>query len=373
MKIKITAIVLFVFSCIAVIAQDQNVSENRAFQISFITPLGTNGLDSWKISNNVSVNIFAGYNGGLDGFEIGGFYNGLHKDMRGVQLAGFVNTVLGNMTGLQGSGFANFVKGESKGTQLSGFTNVALNDFTGLQASGFANYAKNIPSGVQISGFANVNLGDIKGVQASGFANINKGKTDGAQISGFFNYTKKLKGIQISFVNIADSVESGLPIGFFSYVKNGYHKFEFGGNESLYCVASFKTGTTKFYNIFSLGININNNNLFWGFGYGIGTLIPVSEKISVNVDLISYQINDDMFRTYYNFNSLNKLNVNAAMQLTDGLAVFGGISWNVLVSDVYDYEGNHIEADLAPWSVYNRTQNNINVKMYPGFSLGLRF
>ena len=45
----------------------------------------------------------------------------------------------------------------------------------------------------------------------------------------------------------------------------------------------------------------------------------------------------------------------------------------ITVSDVYDYEGNHIEADLAPWSVYNRTQNNINVKMYPGFSLGLRF
>jgi hypothetical protein len=372
MKIKIITITLFVFVSSLLNAQEKTVATFRPFQISFISPMGTNGLESWKISNNLSINIFAGYNGGLDGLEVGGFYNGLHGNMKGVQLAGYVNTVLGTMDGLQGSGFVNFVKDTSTGAQISGFTNVALNSFTGLQASGFANYSKDMPTGAQVSGFVNVNMGDIKGIQGSGFANYNNGKVDGAQISSFFNYTKVLKGVQISFINIADSVETGLPIGFFSYVKNGYHKFEFGGNESLYGVASFKTGTTKFYNIFSFGLNVNHNNLFWGFGYGIGTLIPLSEKMSMNIDLISYQLNDESFWTY-NLNSLNKLSVNTSIQLTPGFAVFGGLSWNVLATENYDLEGNLVLPNIAPWSVYDKTYQNVNVKMYPGVSLGIRF
>jgi len=60
------------------------------------------------------------------------------------------------------------------------------------------------------------------------------------------------------------------------------------------------------------------------------------------------------------------------VRLSDNLTVFGGPSWNVLVSDVAD--GKAINSDYAPWHVFNKTYSNkTNVKMYPGFSVGVRF
>ncbi len=47
----------------------------RPFQISFVTPMGTNGLESGKVTNRISVNLLAGYAGGLEGIEVGGFFN----------------------------------------------------------------------------------------------------------------------------------------------------------------------------------------------------------------------------------------------------------------------------------------------------------
>ena len=59
----------------------------RPVQISFVTPLGTNGMESWKVINNFSLNMFAGYNGGVQGVEIAGFHNQIKEDVVGLQIA----------------------------------------------------------------------------------------------------------------------------------------------------------------------------------------------------------------------------------------------------------------------------------------------
>ena len=40
-------------------------------QVTFITPLGTNGIDAYKYTNRFSFNVFAGVSGGTRGLEFG--------------------------------------------------------------------------------------------------------------------------------------------------------------------------------------------------------------------------------------------------------------------------------------------------------------
>ncbi len=384
---KILVIALILISSINSIAQEEVKTITRPVHLSFITPMGTNGMESWKVTNIFSINMFAGYSGGLKGLEIGGFYNMLKGDMIGLQIAGFGNTNLGKsvggqvsgffnvnrrkVTGLQVAGFANVVTDSITAIQVSGFSNTVKGNVNGLQLSGFQNFAQGVAIGAQIGGFVNVNHGNLNGAQISGFANVNTKEVKGAQISGFVNYAKTVSGIQLGFINVADTVKKGASIGFLSFVRKGYHKFEISGNESLHGVVSFKTGTEHFYNILSVGTRIQDNSISWGYGYGIGTMFPVHKKVKVNVDLIAYHINDDVWYTDY-MNILNKLNVCASMPLTENITAFGGITWNVHVSDIDDEEGNPVNSSIVTWSAYDRTHNNTNVKMYPGFTVGIR-
>ena len=153
----------------------------RDFQVSFITPLGTNGMDFEKVENTISVNIFAGHHGGLNGIEVGGFVNSIKQNATGVQAAGFVNVVQQKTTGTQVAGFANYTS-KLEGVQASGFVNMAKDSVEGVQASGFANYAHNGLKGIQATGFSNVIYGDLEGVQAAGFTNVTTGKLNETNI-----------------------------------------------------------------------------------------------------------------------------------------------------------------------------------------------
>lgn len=181
--------------------------------------------------------------------------------------------------------------------------------------------------------YANVNTGDIKGLQAAGFINV----------------AKKVDGAQIGFINIADTIENGVAIGFLSIVKRGYRVIEISGNETFYGNISFKTGTERFYNIISLGASSKKNVITWGWGYGIGTMLPVSNKMKLSIDVISYHVNEDVWFTS-RLNSLNKLNVSVEYKISEFLTVYGGPTWNVHVSELYDVEGVPTSTSLVSWS-----------------------
>ncbi len=358
------------------------------FHISFITPLSTNGMDSWNTTNNFSINLFAGYSGGLDGLELGGFANILKNDMKGAQFAGFSNVVLGHSTGAQMAGFANYT-GQSfdKGAQFAGFSNVVNasseviqgagfsntvnGKLQGVQMAGFANFARGV-SGGQFAGYININTADLSGAQISGFGNVATGDVKGVQIAGFFNFAKNVKGTQIAgFFNYAETLEDGIAIGFLSYIKNGYHKVEVESNESFYAMTSYKTGTRKFYNILSLGGSLRNDVLIWGYGYGIGTTLPLSPKWDVQIEASSYHINEDEWHTD-KLNLLNKLKLTASYQLSDYVSVYAGPSMNLLVSSRRDAEGNFARSAIVPWDIFDKEYDENRVIMYPGFTLGIR-
>ncbi len=369
-------------------AQDSTNTTVNPYQISFITPMGTNGYLAPKITNQLSINIFAGYNEGVNGLEVAGFANVLKGDLWGLQAAGFLNANMGhsqgaqfagfsNFTrkkfngGIQGSGFLNVIGSDAQVLQLAGFLNVVNGKTSGLQAAGFSNISRGVNGG-QFSGFANFNTGKLEGLQAAGFANFNAGSIKGAQISGFLNMAKDVNGFQIGIVNYCDEIKNGVPIGLISIVKNGFKEFEIGGNESFYTTLSYKTGHRKFYNILSAGTSISNNKIIWGFGYGIGSSLDLNEKLGMNLELISYHVNEDEPFTDY-LNNLNKLNLTLSYPLSKTVEAYFGPTFNVLVSDNVAGIQESNTSSIVPWSFFDKTyDNDTRVVMYPGFTLGIR-
>jgi hypothetical protein len=358
----------------------------RLSQISLLYPLGTEGALSSDYTYKISLNLIAGYCGGVKGLELSGFTGIIKNDVEGAQFAGFGNFVKRNAKGLQMAGFINTVKDTTQGSQLAGFlnysgatfkggaqgagfANVTRGSNEGLQISGFANISKQSP-GEQISGFINVSTDSLAGFQMSGFANIDKGDLKGPQIAGFFNYAKTIEAPQIGLFNYSDSVKRGVPIGFISVVKKGgLHELEISSSETLYGIVSFKIGIPAFYNIFSIGAISKNNELTWGWGYGVGTLHPLNEKWKLAVEIISYHLNEDEWHTD-KLNLHNKLQAKFKREIANGIQLFGGISWNANITDAKKDGKMYI----APWKVFDRTvSGKTNVIMYPGFSAGISF
>jgi hypothetical protein len=403
LKLAIIFIALFCSNFIIAQENDSVLLENRQFQITFISPLGTNGMDAAKFNNNISVNIFAGYNGGLTGIEFGGFSNTIKHNMDGVQFAGFSNVVLGRSSGLQfsgfsnvnmksfkgfqvsgfsnvvcdsskilqGAGFSNVVMGKTQGIQVSGFSNVVTADATAVQLAGFVNVVKGKTNGAQLAGFINVSTNDTKGIQVAGFTNISIGDLEGVQAAGFFNYAKKLKGVQLGVINYCDTIEKGIPIGVISIVKHGYKAFDFGADETFYLNASFLTGVNHFYNKFSVSARPGGSHFYWSYGYGVGSNFEISKKFDLNIELSSHQIMVDDWEDY-DLNLLNKAKLNLLFNLTNNFSIYGGVSYNVFVSNKTNSEGQYTNSGIVPWSHYSEIHHNSLVEMYPGFSVGIR-
>ncbi len=180
-----------------------------------------------------------------------------------------------------------------------------------------------------------------------------------------------VNGLQLGVINVAKSVSGGAPVGVFSFVKNGYRAVEISGNESFYGMISFKTGIRAFYNIISLGASIRNDKVNWGWGYGIGTLITTGEKTEMAIEAMSFHVNEEEWHTN-RLNRLNRIQSVFSWKVNDYLSVFGGPSFNVMVSKAKDENGQAYSPAIVPWTVYNRIHRNTRVQMYPGFSVGVR-
>ncbi|MFY0671995.1 MAG: hypothetical protein JXQ87_01240 [Bacteroidia bacterium] len=311
----------------------QPIIIERPAQISFLPILGTNRKLSGMVENKASLNVLAGYSGAVNGVEVGGlinivrydvrgfqaaglgnitggkvkgaqvaglfnnnrgsidgmqisgFYNFVSDTVKGAQIAGFSNILNGKMDGIQLAGFSNITTKNVDGVQISGFGNVALGDVDLMQLAGFSNYGNNVGGGQiagfmnlakesvgggQIAGFTNIAGGNIGGWQLSGAMNISSGRVKGGQISGLINVANQVEGFQISPFNFSDSC-NGVPIGLMSIVRSGYHSFGLRSNELALHKSFFRTGVSKFYNLFSFGVKLGENP-FFSMGYGFGSL-----------------------------------------------------------------------------------------------------
>jgi hypothetical protein len=177
------------FNTLTLQAQDSSKYIHRPFQVSFIAPVGSNGIEGSRVVNNFSFNILSGYAAGLEGLEIGGLVNLELDYIKGVQIGGLTNVVLKKAEGAQFGGILNYAGRESKVAQFGGIANIVTGSEKGVQFGGIANYTHGL-KGMQVGGIANITIGDVKGAQIGGITNI-ANEVDGLQLSGIVNLAKR--------------------------------------------------------------------------------------------------------------------------------------------------------------------------------------
>lgn len=394
----------------------------RTTQVSFWPFIGTNHTLSGNVINDYSFNIFGGYALGVKKLEIGGLFNIDRGDVHGTQLASIFNAVGGKSHGFQaagianlnldsvkgvalagianvswagnekfsGAGIINFTHGRSAGVHLAGVGNFTLGEQQGTHLAGIYNFATRSSGPVQLAGVMNFTAGDHKGGQGAGIVNFAAGnvngaqvggilnfaakKLTGAQVSGVLNYATNVRGVQVGLVNIADSV-AGVPIGFFSFVMEGYHQLEFAADEVFYLNASFRTGVHHFYNIFTAGVKpstFDDEQTYWTAGYGVGTAPKLSRKLRLNADITANQIFSGY--TLDALNIVSKLYAGIEYHPARKFGLIAGVTLNSHFTDTNYTEYPELFTDYKPTilheTVYN---NNINVKMWLGAKVGVRF
>lgn len=399
-------------------AQEPVLKPARNFQLSLLPMLGTEGTSVLHHRYHMSVNLFAGITGGIEGLEMGGFMNLTNGTVEGLQLAGFGNIVNGPLRGAQGAGFMNIVNGPAKGLMGSGFLNVVRGGHEGVMGAGFLNVSADAASGVSGAGFMNITRGSFKGVTGSGFMNVTEGgfegiagtgfmnvvgsdaqglmgagfanivsgnmkgpqiagfmnvsgNLEGIQVSGFLNIAQKVKGTQIGFINICDTIE-GVPVGFLSIVrKGGLRQFELGASDALFLNAAFRIGVDRFYNIFSMGYHPQSNSEFWGYGYGIGTQKWLSETASMGFEVQQTNLVKNWSWSEFEQNYLYEFRLLAALNLNSSLQLFAGA---VLYNQHFKLkEGESAEDyNIAPWTFHQGSYRNWHSQWWLGARGGAR-
>ncbi len=356
--------------------------DNRFAQISLLPFLGTNAFRSNQITNRLSLNVFWGTNGGVDGLEVGGFFNSITHDVKGVQVAGVGNMVGGSMTGTQTAGLFNISGAASHGIQAAGLFNVS-SDFEGVQAAGVFNISSGKSQGVQAAGLFNVAKDNVHGQAAALFNKA--GDVSWGQVSSLLNIGKRVKGFQVGLINISDTISGGAPIGLLNFVRHGYNRTEVSAGESLFANLGLKLGARSFYNIFHFGVRwddvtINTDSSLtqtgtfttWGLGYGFGSTIGLGKRTLLNLELVGIHLNEWEEWT-------NKLNLLGQLRLTldfkpgRNASYFLGPVGNILISKFINPETGAIGSSVAPYALYDETRGGTNIKAWVGFQAGVRF
>jgi hypothetical protein len=378
-----------------------------------------------------------GYIQGVRILEIGGMINIVRDNASYVQLGGIGNIVGGRYTGVQAGGTFNYaseIKGvQASGivnlagdanVQLAGTVNRAINN--NLQVSGYVNWAQK--SNFQITGI--VNKASVNFLQIAGILNWSKetnmqiagvfnkgGKVGNMQIAGVINQASDVKALQVAgvvnsslndsrvqvagcinsalgtvdvqaasivniagnvnkmqvaLINIADSCK-GMPIGLFSFVKNGYHKLEFSVNDLFPLNTSFRTGVKRFHTFINAGINpFRFSTPLWTMGYGLGTTFGKNEKFKFDLDLSrNLIIYDGKFGERC---KLNTVYFGMDKKISKKMTLAYGLTYNLMYSDAESADYKEVYSRLQPYTLSNSTLNNgTNIKIWIGARLAIRF
>jgi hypothetical protein len=240
---------------------------NMPVQVSIIPSLSTHGLMSGQVVNRLSVNIFGGYNEGVNGVELGGIYNINKQDVQYLQAAGLFNIAGRNLRGIQLAGISNTVYENVDGFQAAPLYNKVKGDLYGAQLAGIVNYVK----------------GNSKGFQAAAGMNITGKEAKGFQMAGLFNKAHILNGVHISPLNIADTL-SGIAIGLVNIARNGYHQLSFYTDEVLTTGISFKTGNAKLYTRLIAGVSFTDSIKFYSYGIAFGHDFKLNKRLMLSAE-----------------------------------------------------------------------------------------
>jgi len=354
--------------------------KHRFAQVSFVSPLGSDGMNGKDYVHNLSFNVLQGYSGALNGFELGGLVNVEKGYVKGMQIGGLVNFAFGDVNGFQLGGLVNNGK-NVEGFQLGGIVNTATGTMNGLQLGGIANFARDTMNGLQLGGIVNVATSENTSKvswQIAGISNVSLGKTTGGQISGIanvanehsgvqiglINVSKKISGFQLGLINVADSID-GESLGLINVSRNGIHNVDVFGSEILLANAGFKLGSPHIYTQFAFGIRPYADLTRMGFGLGIGGHVPFNHGF-VNIDGMCWTIHNDNLNNWDNVNLWNQIRIMGGYQITKGVAIYVGPTMNLHVYDL-SYPA------IAPYTIYTRTDGTTRLDGWIGGVIGFQF
>ena len=344
----------------------------KPFQASFVSPLGSNWLDSHLITNMGSFNLLGGHSHGNLYFEYGSLYNiNLHLT-RGFHMAGIFNYSGNTENATQLAGVSNISMGGNAVCQISAITNIAKESTT--QFAGVANITAG-PTGTQMSGVFNFAKGAA--FQSAPILNVSDG-TVGTQL-GLLNVAREVNGVQIGLINSSEDM-NGVPIGLINIVKNnGKYDFEVGFSESLNTFVSFKFGAQKFYTIFSGAFNYLDDPGIYAAGMGFGTHSDWIAGWGHDVELMSYSIIKEG-EWQKDLNMLNQFKIRVSKQFGDYFKVFAGPVFNFTV-ERYDNPNKPEDTKKTvspPWSSIwsdekgkEDANKKTNLNFWIGFEVGV--
>lgn len=312
------------------------------FQTSITPGLSTHGSLSGQVINKFSINVLGGYTSGVNGVELGGGFN-INKR---------------NVNFLQAAGIFNLVGGSVNGVQLAGANNSVLDSVNGIQMAGIYNKVQGSVHGVQMTGGINITKKEIQGLQMAGFANVSLAKTNGVQLAGLFNYSRNLKGLQIGFINVADT-SSGVSIGAFNFIKDGYKNLILSNTEFNTINVGFKTGNAAFYTVLLGGGNFIQNQKAFTFGIGFGHDFIFNDRLFLSAELSTQNVYLGKWKELSNlYRAKTLLNLNISKRF----GVFAGPAFNLFVDDrtaavkgykedfpFTSYQGKHFSSASNGW------------------------
>ena len=378
--------------------------KERPLQLSFVYPLGTDGVYSSQNTYNFSFNCIFGYTGQVNGVEIGGIVNKNRYGINGIQMAGISNLSgtdsRGNESGsgIQLAGISNHSKG-TMNMQISGIVNT-VKQTSNIQVGGIANYSA--ASNVQVSGIVNYsdtsdiqiagihngarqsplqvsgisNSANRSAIQITGIANVSK--SSDLQIAGILNVTKQGR-LQIGLVNVRDTAD-GVSIGLVNIVKRGgLMELEVAAGELLHTTVSFRSGTNALYTMLSIGANYIDG--FWGVGAGFGTNLRFTERIGLNLEVQEYTFYGKNFYNSYSGNEqLIQLRPTFNYRFAKHFKLFVGPTVNLLFKynsgftfPYSSFAPVYNPIITAPYSIYTYQRGAFRWDNWIGFTAGVRF
>lgn len=358
----------------------------RPVQVSFIYPIGSNGLQSPQVINNVSLNMLAGMSYGVHGAELAGIANVVRKDVVGFQAAGIANAVGNNVRGIQAAGIANATKNDVTGVQFGGIANAAGGYLQGAQFAGIANfnqgavkgaqiaghvnYADKHVIGVQLSGLANYAGNDVNGAQVSGLANYSGGEVTGLQLSPLFNYSKTLNGVQIGLVNVSSAYKKGVAIGLLNFVKGGMSRFEISHDDVVAVNGSYRSGTPVLYSILTAGIDPDKER--WTYGAGFGTQFNFKGNLFGNVEATISSL-ESLEKRVKGVYLLNRLNLNVGYNFLGNLAIVGGPVLNIYLSNPEEDVADPFAKIVPGKTLFSDQDGKWTINSWVGYRVAVRF
>lgn len=350
----------------------------KTAQVSFLGPLGSNGLRSGQTVNKLSLNLLGGYAAGVDGFEAAGLVNVDRDTVSGVQVAGLANVVGHHLDGFQGAGLLNVLGGEGKGWQAAGLSNIATRPIAGVQTAGLFNYAG--PAKAPATDVATPAPTSPKTLQAAGLFNVSLHEVHGTQVAGLLNAAGTVHGLQLAgLLNVADSVD-GVSIAPFNLVRRGYHRFEVINSEVWPVGASLKLGGSAAFYTFFVGAydGFGSGPRRWALGYGVGTEVLSRHRVSVNLDAVSLHVNEEQRGWTPDLNLHNQLRLLlgfAPLRAGGHLRLVGGPTVSVLVTQRFDTAEQRVYSNLSSgrklW--LDEGSSRTRVVGWAGYSVGIRF